>query len=81
MSEQLVLTHLSDLKPGDEAIVQSITGEHNDRRRFMELGFVVGATVKARRVAPFGDPVQYRIKGFDVSLRRKQAALIMVTVL
>jgi ferrous iron transport protein A len=44
----------------------------------MEMGFVCGETVNVERVAPLGDPVQYRLKGYHISLRRADAQNILV---
>lgn len=47
-------------------------------RRLHDLGFVPGATVEVRRRAPMGDPVVYRVAGYDIALRRAQARCIRV---
>jgi Fe2+ transport system protein FeoA len=51
------------------------------RRRFAEMGIVRGELIRAERVAPLGDPVAYRVKGYTLSLRREDAAQIEVTLL
>lgn len=48
------------------------------RKRLMEMGFVPGALVEVVRIAPLGDPVEYRIKGYHISLRATEAKLISV---
>ena len=69
---------LSHLKPGQQAAVVKVTGNGPVRRRYLELGFVKGEIVKVERVAPLGDPIQYLIKGYHLSLRRTDASQIMV---
>jgi len=49
------------------------------RKRLFALGFVPGAVVEAVRAAPLGDPVEYRVKGCNISLRKEDAHLISVT--
>ena len=72
---------LSQLKPGQQAIVVKVTGNGPIRRRYLEMGFVKGEIVKVERVAPLGDPIQYLIKGYHLSLRRADAGQIMVRYL
>lgn len=49
------------------------------RQRLLALGFVPGAVVEPVRAAPLGDPVEYRVKGYCLSLRKEDARLISVT--
>lgn len=69
---------LNQLQPGQYATIVRVGGEGVARRRYMEMGFVRGETVAVERVAPLGDPVEYRIKGYHLSLRRADAAHIWV---
>lgn len=69
---------LDQLRPGQVAEVVKINGNGPFRRRFLEMGFVKGELIKVERVAPLGDPVQYRVKGYHLSLRRSDAAKILV---
>lgn len=74
-------THLSDLVPGQRAKIIRVGGYGRARRRFMEMGLVSGETVLVERVAPLGDPVEFFVKGYHVSLRRDDAQYIEVQVL
>jgi ferrous iron transport protein A len=49
------------------------------RQRLLAFGFVPGAVVKAVRTAPLGDPIEYKVKGCNISLRKEDARLISVT--
>ncbi len=49
------------------------------RQRLLAFGFVPGAVVEAVRTAPLGDPIEYRVKGASISLRKEDARLISVT--
>lgn len=69
---------LSELKTGESATVVKVMGYGGFRRRIMEMGFVRGQRVEVILDAPLKDPVEYRIMGYDVSLRRREADMIMV---
>ena len=69
---------LAELRPGARAVVARVTGNDPTARRLGELGFTPGATVEVVRRAPLGDPVIYRVKDYDLCLRRAQAAGIRV---
>lgn len=69
---------LSELKTGESAIVVKVHGHGAFRKRVMEMGFVKGRTVTVILHAPLQDPIQYRILGYEVSLRLSEAALVEV---
>lgn len=69
---------LSDLKTGQSAVIVKILGHGAFRKRVMEMGFVRGHRITAVLSAPLRDPVKYRILGYEVSLRRSEAAMIEV---
>ncbi|HPO68000.1 MAG TPA: ferrous iron transport protein B [Paludibacteraceae bacterium] len=71
-------TRLSDLSPGDEAIIVKVLGHGSFRRRLAEMGFVKGKKVKVIKCAPLQDPIEYEIMGYNISLRRSEAELIQV---
>ena len=73
--------HLSDLAPGQQARILRVGGHGRSRRRFMEMGLVSGETILVERVAPLGDPVEFFVKGYHVSLRRGDAQDIEVQML
>lgn len=69
---------LPQLQPGQQGVIVRVGGRGPLRRRYLELGLVTGETVRVERVAPLGDPVAYRIKGYTLSLRREEAEHIQV---
>jgi ferrous iron transport protein A len=69
---------LDSLKPGDEAVVRSLDGEPEAFGRLMEMGLLPGTQVKVVRFAPLGDPIEIVIRGYHLSLRRSEAAGIVV---
>ena len=69
---------LSELKTGESATVVKVLGYGGFRRRIVEMGFVRGQEVTVILDAPLKDPIEYRIMGYDISLRRKEAEMIVV---
>jgi ferrous iron transport protein B len=72
---------LSELHTGEKGIVVKITGRGGFRKRIIEMGFIRGKEVAVIQNAPLKDPIHYKIMGYDVSLRRTEAALIEVVSL
>ncbi|MDR1602201.1 MAG: ferrous iron transport protein B [Tannerella sp.] len=69
---------LSELKTGDSGLIVKVMGRGVFRRKITEMGFIRGKEVRVIQNAPLKDPIQYRIMGYDVSLRRNDASLIEV---
>ncbi len=69
---------LSELKTGESATILKVSGHGGFRRRIMEMGFIRGQRVEVRLNAPLEDPIEYRVMGYDVSLRRSEAAMVVV---
>lgn len=67
---------LADLRPGMQARVAGLEGVGALRRRLLELGLTPGATVTLLRAAPLGDPLQVRLRGYALALRRADAARV-----
>ena len=71
---------LSALTPGQKGVITAIRTSGPLRRRLLDMGLVRGEMVYVERVAPLGDPVEYTVKGSHLSLRRKDAADIIVEI-
>ena len=69
---------LSDLRPGESAVIIKILGHGAFRKRVMEMGFVRGREVTMVLNAPMHDPIKYKLMDYEVSLRRSEAELIEV---
>lgn len=69
---------LSELQNGDEVIVAKVTGEGDFKKRLVEMGFVQGQPVSVVKSAPLQDPIEYKIMGYKVSLRKLEAGQIEV---
>lgn len=72
---------LSDLKTGESAVIVKVLGHGGFRRRILEMGFVRGQRVEAVLNAPLRDPIKYGLMGYEVSLRRSEAAMVEVITL
>jgi ferrous iron transport protein A len=69
---------LAQLAPGDRGRVVSVAGDADASRRLMDLGLIRGTTVEVIRRAPLGDPMEVKLRGFMLTLRRAEAEHIMV---
>jgi ferrous iron transport protein A len=68
------------LQKGCFARVLSVSGDREFRRRLLEMGFCNGVCVEMIRRAPFGDPIEFRLRGYNLSLRHEQAKQVLVSV-
>ena len=71
---------LSELESGEEGVVVRVEGPPALRRRLMEMGIVRGTKIKMVRRAPLGDPIEYEVKGYNLSLRAGEADGVYVEV-
>ena len=69
------------LQRGCVARVLSVSGDREFRRRLLEMGFCNGAAVEMVRRAPFGDPIEFRLRGYCLSLRHEQAKHVLVAMM
>lgn len=75
-----MLKQLSDLKPGEAGTVQKVEGDKVVRRRMLDMGLVNGVEVLVKRVAPLGDPIEFEVRGYSLSLRKSEAQAVQVEV-
>ena len=71
---------LSELKPKQKGIVVKVGALGAVKHRIMDMGLVRGAEVEVVRVAPLGDPIEFTVKGYNLSLRKSEAQAIEVKV-
>ena len=69
---------LADLGVGDRAVVRGVSGEIGLRRRLLELGVLPGTALEIVRIAPLGDPIELRLRGYSLSMRREDARIVLV---
>jgi len=68
---------LSEIEPREEGTVIKI---ERKQKRLMDMGIVKGAKIKVIRKAPLGDPVEFSLKGYNLSLRKEDASAIWVKI-
>ena len=71
---------LNELKRGEKGRIVKIGGKGSIHRRLLDMGLVSGSEVEMERVAPLGDPIEIKVKGYNLSLRKEEAASIQVEV-
>ena len=69
---------LKQVTCGETVTVQKLQGEGPVKRRIMDMGITKGASVYVRKVAPLGDPVEVTVRGYELSLRKGDADMILV---
>ena len=69
---------LSELPVGHSAIVTDIFSANETKRRLMDMGITKGVEIFVRKVAPLGDPVEVTVRGYELSLRKADAEMIVV---
>ncbi len=69
---------MHELRPGEKGTIVKIGGVGGVHRRLLDMGLVSGSEVEVERVAPLGDPIEVRIKGYHLSLRKEEASDIQV---
>ena len=69
---------LSQLKIGEKGTVVAVNGEGAIRRRLFDMGITPGAEVYLRKKAPLGDPIEIAIRGYELTLRKAEAAHVEI---
>jgi len=69
---------LKDLKPGERGVISSIDLKGLMRRKLLDMGVIPGVEVYVDKVAPFGDPIEIHLRGYALSLRKSDAAKIII---
>ena len=69
---------LRNVKCGQSVKVVKLHGEGAVKRRIMDMGITKGTDVYVRKVAPFGDPVEVTVRGYELSLRKADAEMIEI---
>jgi ferrous iron transport protein A len=72
------LVKLSEYKPGERGTIFQVCGQPDFRLRMMELGFIKGTKIEVVKYAPLNDPMEFVIKGYHLTLRKDQAADILM---
>lgn len=70
--------NLKEVKVGDTVKVLKLTGEGPVKRRIMDMGITKGTEIFVRKVVPLGDPIEVNVRGYELSVRKADAAMIEV---
>ncbi len=73
-----MLKTLDLFKIGETGRIVQVTGEGRLRRRLFDMGVTPGATVYLRKKAPLGDPLEVTIRGYELTLRKSEAELVVL---
>jgi len=71
---------LSELKPGEKGIITRVSGSSAIRNRLLDMGLVKGTKIIMIRKAPLGDPLEFLVKGYNLSLRKEESDNVYVLV-
>lgn len=69
---------LRDAKIGETVVVEKIQGSGAVKRRIMDMGITKGVEIYIRKIAPLGDPVEVMVRGYELSLRKEDAKMIVL---
>jgi ferrous iron transport protein A len=75
-----MLKSLEEFKIGEAGVIKSVSGDGRIRRRMFDMGVTPGARIVLRKKAPLGDPLQITIRGYELTLRKAEAAYVMLEV-
>ncbi|MCS7386061.1 MAG: ferrous iron transport protein A [archaeon GB-1867-005] len=76
-----MIVRLSEVDVGRTVKIVRLKGRGVIKRRLIEMGIEPGAILKVERIAPLGDPIEVRVKGYYLSLRRSEAREVIVEVI
>ena len=71
---------LDSFEIGDVGVVKRVTGEGKIKRRLFDMGITPGAEIKMRKRAPLGDPIEVTVRGYELTLRKAEAACVTMEV-
>ena len=73
-----MLKTLDEFKVGETGLIKKGEGEGRVRRRLFDMGVTPGASVYLRKKAPLGDPLEVTIRGYELTLRKVEAKLVVL---
>jgi len=69
---------LDKLKVGETGLVKKVEGDKKIRRRLFDMGVTPGTKIYIKKKAPLGDPVEITIRGYELTLRKDEAAMVEI---
>lgn len=76
----MAIKKLKDMKPGESGLIVTLHGSGNVKHRLIDMGLVHGTKIHVMKFAPLGDPVEIKVKKFELALRNSEAGMIDVEV-
>ena len=75
-----MLKRLDEFKIGETGLVKLVNGEGRFRRRLLDMGVTPGTIIFLRKKAPLGDPLEITLRGYELTLRKDEAQLVVLEV-
>ncbi len=75
-----MLKTLDQFRIGERGMIKQVSGEGRVRRRLFDMGVTPGAEVLLRKKAPLGDPIEVTLRGYELTLRKSEAACVTMEV-
>jgi len=75
-----MLKRLDEFKIGETGLIKKVEGEGRLRRRLFDMGVTPNAKVYLRKKAPLGDPLEVTLRGYELTLRKSEAHLVILEV-
>lgn len=72
------MKNLRDVPVGGKAVVKKLKGQGPTKRRIMDMGITKGVSVDVIKVAPLGDPIEVKVRGYQLSIRKADAEAIVI---
>ena len=69
---------LTDLAVGQRGVIQGLEGQRTQRMRLLDMGLTPGTRACIKKIAPMGDPIELFLRGYELTIRREEAAKITV---
>ncbi|MBO0455973.1 ferrous iron transport protein A [Enterococcus hulanensis] len=77
--DQETWVSLDQLSAGEQGVVVNVHGTGAVKRRLMDMGLTKGTQVKVVKLAPLGDPIELRVRGYELSLRKNESEMVVVS--
>lgn len=76
----MAIKALNEMVVGERGRISKVDGEGQIHRRILDMGVIPPANIEVQRIAPMGDPIWIKIRGYQLSLRKEEAASVLVEV-
>lgn len=76
-----IMITLDRAKIGSEVVIVKVSGDKPIKRRLMDMGLIPGTKINIRKLAPLGDPMEIRVRGTEITLRKKDALNVIIEVI